>query len=92
MRESRKLSMREAAARLKISEPQINHAENGRKDLDAAFILKLCTGYGYSYSEFLDLVSGKLEAPEAIRSECIASIKRLNIHKLKTIKTILDSL
>lgn len=92
MRESRKLSMRKAAVKLKISEPQINHAENGRKDLNPEFIMQMCTGYGYSYKDFLDFVSNKKEAPEALLSECIATLKRLKFEKLKTVKTILDSL
>ena len=92
MRESRKLSMRKAALRLKISEPQINHAENGRKDLSPEFILKMCAGYGYSYTDFLDFVSNKKEVPEALLSECITIIKRLKFEKLKTVKTILESL
>lgn len=92
MRESRKLSMRKAAIKLKISEPQINHAENGRKDLRPEFIMQMCSGYDYSYKDFLDFVSNKKEAPEALLSECIATLKRLKFEKLKTIKTILDSI
>lgn len=91
MRESRKLSMRKAAAKLGLSEPQINHAENGRKDLTSEFIMQVCTGYGYSYKDFLDFVTNKKEVPEALMSECIAIIRRLKPDKLKTIKTILDS-
>ena len=92
MRESRKLSMRKAATKLKTSEPQINHAENGRKDLTPEFILQMCSGYGYSYIDFLDFVRNKREVPEALLSECIATLKRLKFEKLKTIKTILDSI
>lgn len=91
MRESRKLSMRKAAIKLGTSEPQINHAENGRKDLTPEFIMQLCVGYGYSYKEFLDFVSNKKEVPEALLSECIGMLRRLKPDKLRTIKTILDS-
>jgi len=40
MRESKKLSMRKAAKVVGISNAQVNHAENGRKDLHPDFILK----------------------------------------------------
>ncbi len=91
MRESRKLSMRRAAALIGVSEPQINHAENGRKDLTPDFTLKLVTGYGYSYQDFLDYVTSKKEAPESVLAECISILKRLHPEKIKTVKAILDS-
>lgn len=91
MRESRKLSMRRAAKLIGTSEPQINHAENGRKDLSPDFILKLVAGYGYSYQDFLDFVMNKKETPESLLSECITILKRLQPEKIKTVKAILDS-
>ncbi len=91
MRESRKLSMRKAAVRLGMSEPQVNHAENGRKDLSPEFIMRFCIGYNYTYKDFMDFVSNKREVPEALLSECIGILRRLRPDKLKTIRTILDS-
>lgn len=92
MRESRKLSMRQAAIAVGVSDPQINHAENGRKDLTPEFVMKLLNGYGYSYKEYLEYVTNKKETPEALMSECITIIRRLKFEKLKTVKSILDSL
>ena len=91
MRESRHLSMRQAARLIKISEAQINHAENGRKDLRPDFILKLIQFYGYTYKDFLDFLQDKKEAPEHTLSECIEILKRLAPDKLRSIKTILQS-
>lgn len=91
MRESKKLSMRRAAKTVGISDAQINHAENGRKDLHPDFILKVVQAYGYSYKDFLDFQSEKREAPEHLLSECIELMKRLKPEKLKTVKVILGS-
>ncbi len=91
LRESRKLSMRRAAKVVGISEAQINHGENGRRDLTPDFVMKLCQGYGYSYQEFLDFVTDKKESPEHHLSECVEILKRLAPDKLRTVKTILQS-
>ncbi|RLA61791.1 MAG: hypothetical protein DRQ88_00100 [Epsilonproteobacteria bacterium] len=91
MRESKKLSMRKVAKIIGISDAQINHAENGRKDLHPDFILKVIQAYGYSYKDFLDFLTEKKEAPEHTLSECIVVLKRFSPEKLKTLKTILQS-
>lgn len=91
MRESRHFSMRKAAKIIGVSEAQINHSENGRKDLRPDYILKVVAGLGYSYQDFLDFLNGKKEAPEHILSECIEILKRLSSEKLKTVKIILES-
>jgi len=91
MRESRGLSMRKAVKVVGVSEAQINHAENGRKDLSPDFIMRLVLGYKYSYRDFLDFVENKKEAPEHNLSECIEILKRLSSEKLRTVKAILDS-
>ncbi|SRR3989339_21850 len=91
LRESRCLSMRKAAKVTGVSDAQINHAENGRKDLRPDFILKLVVAYGYTYQDFLDFLNNKKEAPEHLLSECISILKRLKSDKLKSVKTILES-
>ncbi len=91
MRESRHLSMRKASKVIGVSEAQINHAENGRKDLNPEFILKVVTHLGYSYQDFLDFLENKKEVPEHTLSECIEILRRLPFEKLKTVKTILES-
>jgi len=90
-RESRKLSMRQAARVIGVSEATVNHSENGRKDLTASLILKFLNGYGYSLEEFRALLCGNVELPENIMSECIGILKRLEPTKLKIVKTILQS-
>ncbi|MBY0517580.1 MAG: helix-turn-helix domain-containing protein [Bacteriovoracaceae bacterium] len=90
-RESRKLSMRQAARVIGVSEATVNHTENGRKDLTPHLILKFLNGYGYSLVEFKAFFDGKVELPENILFDCIGILKRLEPAKLKTVKTILQS-
>lgn len=91
MRESRKLSVRKAAKIIGTSDTQISHAENGRKDLRPDFILKVVTGLGYSYQDFLDLLSDKKEMPDHLRSECIEIIRCMSPEKLKAVRAVLES-
>ncbi len=91
LRESRHLSMRKASRIVGVSEAQVNHAENGRMDLDPTLILKFVEAYGYSYDKFQSMLDGKLEVPEHNLSECIEILKRLAPEKLRTVKIILQS-
>ncbi len=91
LRETRKLSVRNAAKVVGLSDTKINHAENGRCDLNPSLILKVLNGYEYSYEEFMSLVLGKKEMPSEIFNECVEILKRLNKEKLRTVKTILES-
>jgi len=89
LRESRSLSMRQVAKIINLSEATINHAENGRRDLDEKIISQFLTIYGYSHQEFTKMLDGEVEIPEHLRSECIDIINRLHASKLKTVKSIL---
>lgn len=91
LREARKLSIRSAAKVIGVSDTKINHAENGRCDLNPGLILKLLNGYGYTYEEFIELVKGNKKMPENTFNECIEILKRLDKEKLKTVKAILES-
>jgi transcriptional regulator with XRE-family HTH domain len=91
LRESRKLSMRDAAIIIGKSSGIINHAENGRVDLSPEFIFKLLSVYGVSFAVFSEMCKGELETPQSLRRECLEIIKRLDEGKLKTVKTILQS-
>lgn len=91
LRESRKLSIRKAANVIGLSDAKLNHAENGRCDLNPALILKVLNGLGYSYEEFQSLVSGSVPLPTNVYSECVEILKRLDKEKLKTVKAILES-
>ena len=90
-RETRKLSMRQAARVIGVSEATINHSENGRKDLSPKLILQFLNGYGNSLEEFKALLHGNVELPENTLTECIGILKRLEPTKLKTVRTILQS-
>jgi len=89
LRESRSLSMRKAASIMGVSEATVNHSENGRKDLTDELIKRFLKIYGYSKEEFKRMLKGEVEVPEHLRSECIEIIRRLEVSKLKTIKSIL---
>lgn len=91
MRESRHLSMRRVAPILGLSEATVNHSENGRRDLDPALIKRFLKVYGYTWVQFQQMLSGEVEVPEHIRSECIDIINRLEDSKLKTVKAFLNT-
>lgn len=91
LRESRKISMRKAGKLIGVSAAQIDHAENGRKNLDPEFILKVITAYEYGYKDFLDFVADKKELPENLLGECIGILRRLKPEKLRTVKAVLES-
>lgn len=91
LRESRNLSMRKVAPMMNISEATVNHCENGRRDLDKKMLLKFLNIYGYSWEQFQMFLDGNYEVPEHLRSECIDIINRLDVSKLKTIKSILET-
>ena len=91
LRESRNLSMRNAGAIIGVSSSFVNHAENGRLDLNTTIILKFLKAYGYRLEEFESMKKGNIELPEHTLSECIEILKRLEPSKLKTVKTILES-
>jgi transcriptional regulator with XRE-family HTH domain len=92
LRQSKKLSMREAGRICGLSCAQINHAENGRMDLNPSLILKILDGYGTKWVDFLKLVDGKRELPGNEFQECVEILKRLNKEKLTVAKRILESL
>lgn len=91
LRESRSLSMRDAARLIGKSDTIINHSENGRIDLTPQLILKLLEVYGYTFEQYQKMLSPEFSIPQHTLSECIEILKRLEPNKLKTIKNILES-
>ena len=92
LRESKKLSVRKAAFKIGISDTKLSHSEHGRCDLNPRLILKILQGYGYTYGEFLKLLSKDLLLPSNDYAECLEILKRIDKSKLATVKTILMSL
>jgi transcriptional regulator with XRE-family HTH domain len=92
IRESRHLSMRRVAPILGVSEATVNHSENGRRDLDEKLIKRFLKVYGYSWEEFQQMLNGEIEVPDHVRSDCIATINRLEERKLKIVKAFLVTL
>lgn len=91
LRQARKLSMRKAAHIIGISDSWVNHAENGRCDLNPELIIKFLNAYGNTYEEFIALVKGNRPLPANTYAECVEILKRLDKEKLKTVKAILES-
>ena len=91
LRESRKLSIRNAAKVIGVSDTKVNHLENGRCDLTPKLTLKFLDGYGFSYEEFMDLLRGNKKMPSNDYADCIEILKRLSKDKLKTVRAILES-
>lgn len=91
LRESRGLSMRNAAPLVGVSSSTINHAENGRLDITDTLKLRMLDAYGYSLEEFEGMLGGQYQIPEHLRSECIEILKRIDVSKLKTVKAFLNT-
>ena len=92
LRESRKLSIRNAARIIGISDSKLNHAENGRCDLNSCLILKIIDGYKYGYGDFVKMLDQNLGLPVNDYFDCVEILKRMDKQKLRTAKTILSSL
>lgn len=91
LRESRKLSMRNAGRIIGTSDACINHSENGRLDLTPKIIMKLLNAYGYDWTYFEKLVKGEIDLPDNDLEDCIQILKRMKSEKLKVVKNILQS-
>jgi transcriptional regulator with XRE-family HTH domain len=91
LRQTRKLSVRNAAAVIGVSDAYVNHAENGRSDLNPKIILRFLNSYGYSYEQFMEYMNEKKDLPTNDYADCIEILKRLDKSKLKTVKAILES-
>lgn len=89
LRESRNLSMRQAARLIGTSSSTVNHTENGRRDITTGVILKFVEAYGYTFEQFQEMLKGTIILPQHIRSECIEIINRLDEKKLKSVKSFL---
>lgn len=91
LRQAAKFSIRGAAKDIGLSEAFVNHAENGRLDLNPGLIMKFINVYGRTYEEFMKLVDGRLPLPSSDYAQCVEILKRLTPEKLVTVKTILQS-
>jgi transcriptional regulator with XRE-family HTH domain len=91
LRQAAKFSVRGAAKTMGLSEAYVNHAENGRLDLNPKVILQFLNTYGKTYEDFMKLVDGSLPLPSSDFAECVEILKRLTPDKLVTVKMILKS-
>jgi transcriptional regulator with XRE-family HTH domain len=89
MRVSKRISQREAARLLGISEPAIGHYENGRMDISQLRLGQFLVVYGFTKQEFDEFVAGKEIPIISIKNKCIELLNQINKAKLHTIHTIL---
>lgn len=66
LRQAARFSIRDAGRPIEFSEAFVNHAENGRLDLNPKVILRFLNVYGKTYEEFMKIVDGKLPIPSMI--------------------------
>jgi hypothetical protein len=91
MRVSRKISMREAGRRNRVSDTCICHYEHGRTGLSPELAAELAMSYGFTRGEFDAYMKGKpLPAPN-VREECDALLDLLDEDTLRTVQTILST-
>lgn len=91
LRESRHLSMSQAAKLAKVSEASINHLKNGRMDISTKLILQLLDAYFYTYEDFIKMQSPEYSLPQMTLDECITILKRLEPEKLRKVKLFLET-
>ncbi len=91
LRESRRLSMRQAAKLVNVSVASINHLENGRMDISTKLILQLLDAYIYTYEDFIKMQSPEYSLPQMTLDECITILKRLEPEKLRKVKLFLET-
>jgi transcriptional regulator with XRE-family HTH domain len=89
MRMSRKISMRQAAQMLNLSDSLISHIEQGRQDLPRKRAEAMVSAYGYTWADF-ELFLAADEIPYADpKDACIQMLDRIPTSKLSMVLTIL---
>ena len=91
LRESRHLSVRSAGKIVGLSDSTVSHAEHGRCDLTPKLINTFLEAYGYTRTQFDQMLRGEVILPENMRGECIEMIKKLDSTKLKAVKAFLNT-
>jgi transcriptional regulator with XRE-family HTH domain len=89
MRVSKRISQREAARLLGISEPAIGHYENGRMDISQLRLGQFLVVYGFTKQEFDEFVAGKEIPIISIKDECVGLLDRIGEAKLRTVHAVL---
>ena len=91
LRQTRKLSLSEAGARLDITGSAIAHIEQGRMDISSTRIRCMVDAYTFSMQEFMDLLDGNA-LPVNLRDECLSLVKQLDETKLSAAHAVLTHL
>jgi transcriptional regulator with XRE-family HTH domain len=89
MRMSRRISMRQAAELLNLSDSLISHIEQGRQDLPRRRAEAMVKAYGYTWADFESFLAAN-EVPYADpKDACIQMLDRIPPSKLPMVLTIL---
>jgi predicted transcriptional regulator len=91
MRQTRKLSLNEAGARLGISGSAIAHIEHGRFDVSSSRIKTVVQAYSYTMQEFMDLMESNTQLV-SLRDECLSILRQLDELKLSAAHAVLTHL
>ena len=89
MRQTKKLSFRQAGKLIGLSGSYVNHVEHGRMDFPKHRLDQLLLAYGFSVTEFAEYQNGKDIPIVSIMDECLALLGRVNEEKLRTVHAVL---
>ncbi len=91
MRQAAGLSLVKAEKQTGIHSTILNHAENGRRNLDVNFIEKYVTALGFTMEEWEEFLN-KDKTVYDIKEECIELVKQMNKKQLKMMKVFLSGI
>lgn len=90
MRVSRKISQRDAARLIGVSEQAIGHYENGRMDISEARLEQMLRAYGYAREEFAAYRNGK-EITVDFKAECTSILNQLDETRLRLVYGVVSN-
>lgn len=88
MRQSRGMSLNQAARIAGVTGPAIAHMEGGRMDISNERLTTLLRAYAYTSEEFESMANGA-ELPVSHLDECIAIVRELDEPRLRAVHGIL---
>lgn len=91
MRINSGLSLRQAAARLNVTDTAISHIENGKMKLPYKRIEQMALSYGFSMNDFFKFCGTK-NMPRHRREECEGLLRRVPVAKLDVVLSLLKDL
>ena len=91
LRQSAKITMREAGRLCQVSDTYVSHIEHGRMDLSQTRIEQFVSAYGFSYeADFMALMKSK-NVPQCPRDIAIDIVNNLDDGHLKALIPIMEN-